>query len=429
MAAQPATPTTATLDAEGRIAVDAPCVQCGYNLRTLKLEALCPECAQPVAYSVQGYFLRFASPRWVKGLAHGVLLVLLALGGAVILGPLLAVVFSIPMMLNTAQNAVVPSTAYVQSMAVGQFVFQAIVTGVGIAGLVYLTRREPGAGEREAGWTAQRLIRICCWLLPIPIVLNLVDALCMPALQPFPPSGPPSTPASVFGPGYATYMGLSFAAGIVATLLYAVAPLALLRHLTGLLRRLPRPGLVRFARVEFWGLLACAAALVLGYTLMAVTMLPTVGPLMAAASSMPTTMPGSTVTTSSVSWSARSVSVTQIPVPVPTAGPGSIPASVPAGSSALVALGYATPATASAPTTLPTTWPAGPPFPTLGAGFYTGLILGGGTAALGGCGSIGFGIAAIVLLVMACAAFSKAGREAEGNALSASGQASGENRT
>ena len=72
-------------DADGRVCVDAPCLNCGYNLRTLLTTGLCPECGQPVMPSLRGDLLRFAPPRWVRGLARGTLLILIAMGVTVVI--------------------------------------------------------------------------------------------------------------------------------------------------------------------------------------------------------------------------------------------------------------------------------------------------------------------------------------------------------
>jgi hypothetical protein len=39
---------------------DTPCVGCGYNLRTLRIDAICPECATPISFSLPGL------PRFVR---------------------------------------------------------------------------------------------------------------------------------------------------------------------------------------------------------------------------------------------------------------------------------------------------------------------------------------------------------------------------
>jgi len=58
-------------DAEGRLDDDAPCRRCGYNLRGLALDGLCPECGAPVAWSAFGAALRYGDPRWIATLASG----------------------------------------------------------------------------------------------------------------------------------------------------------------------------------------------------------------------------------------------------------------------------------------------------------------------------------------------------------------------
>lgn len=56
---------------DGAIEQDMPCSRCGYNLRGLTLDGLCPECASPVSRSVHGNLLRFADPDWLNKLRLG----------------------------------------------------------------------------------------------------------------------------------------------------------------------------------------------------------------------------------------------------------------------------------------------------------------------------------------------------------------------
>lgn len=67
------------------ISSDLPCSGCGYNLRTLGRDALCPECALPVAKSLDGAHLESADPMWLRRQMWGLRLlitssVLLSLG-------------------------------------------------------------------------------------------------------------------------------------------------------------------------------------------------------------------------------------------------------------------------------------------------------------------------------------------------------------
>jgi hypothetical protein len=59
------------LDEQGHIVGDVSCVRCGYNLRGLKPDVVCPECALPVERSLHGDLLRYCDPAWVGQLAKG----------------------------------------------------------------------------------------------------------------------------------------------------------------------------------------------------------------------------------------------------------------------------------------------------------------------------------------------------------------------
>lgn len=57
------------LDAAGRVAVDVLCSECGYNLRTLHIQGLCPECGAPVARAAD---LKPKYARWLGDTAAAV---------------------------------------------------------------------------------------------------------------------------------------------------------------------------------------------------------------------------------------------------------------------------------------------------------------------------------------------------------------------
>lgn len=64
-------PARVKLDAEGRVAGDLACRQCGYNLRTLSKEAKCPECGTSVEQSWRGEWLLYSDPAWLERIATG----------------------------------------------------------------------------------------------------------------------------------------------------------------------------------------------------------------------------------------------------------------------------------------------------------------------------------------------------------------------
>jgi hypothetical protein len=313
---------------------------------------------------------------------------------------------------------------------VAPFIGHGVVLALAIIGLFYLTQPDP-AEVRAEGVTARRIIRLCCILLPIPTVVNLIAALYVPETAGW-PLGSTTMPVGL-GPTFPTFVGLGLASGVLAVVLYSITPVALLRHVISLLRRLPRPGLVRFARVEFWGVLISAALFLVGYGLMARTVFPTLGPLMAATASMPSTTmpsaaPGGAVSTTSYSvavssWPGGSVSVAQRPLVTATA---TAPTGVPGTPGPLSALGSVAPTTSPA-TSLPTSMPGMPPLPP--PGFFTTMIYAGGAGVLGGCGGLVFGVAGVVLMIMAASALFKAAREAESNAAQEAGGARRDSRT
>lgn len=47
------------------------CIGCGYDLRRLDGNGVCPECGSPISASLAGNFLRFANPHWTRRVATG----------------------------------------------------------------------------------------------------------------------------------------------------------------------------------------------------------------------------------------------------------------------------------------------------------------------------------------------------------------------
>lgn len=79
---EPSEPGPAT---EAMVGFDQACTRCGYNLRGLSTAGVCPECGAPVADSLRGFLLRYASPEYRRmlmrslGLITNGILLLIAL--------------------------------------------------------------------------------------------------------------------------------------------------------------------------------------------------------------------------------------------------------------------------------------------------------------------------------------------------------------
>ncbi|MBU0618043.1 MAG: hypothetical protein KKI02_10025, partial [Planctomycetes bacterium] len=162
----PVTETTAgylpILDCDGRVADDLPCVNCGYNLRTLVATGICPECAAQVALSVRGHYLHRAPPRWVKRLAGGALLLIVAIAVAIALGVVMIVTGII---IGTVVGQVPPGLE--DALLILSCVFGAGVVSLIVIGLTHLTAPDPVSTFREGGLTARRLVRWCALALPV----------------------------------------------------------------------------------------------------------------------------------------------------------------------------------------------------------------------------------------------------------------------
>jgi uncharacterized membrane protein len=216
-----------------------------------------------------------------------------------------------------------------------------------------VSRAEPIEQEIEEGLSARRILRFALWFMPVSALLSpFIASAWMNQTAPG-----MSTPdfERLEEPGFLAINVVNWVVGFIA---YGVAPLALLRLLAALMRRVPRDGLTRFAQVVFWGSLVAGGVAVVGFAWWMVTFLPVMQQISAL-----------------------------------------VPATMPASGPVIV--------TATAPATMP-----GMAMPTITPGFVISIIAYG----LGGCASLGFAVAAFVLLIMAQRALSAAAREAASNA-------------
>jgi len=60
------------------VSADVYCRRCGYNLRNLSIDALCPECATPVSQSLRGDWIGVSDSHWVSRLTAGAWFLFLA---------------------------------------------------------------------------------------------------------------------------------------------------------------------------------------------------------------------------------------------------------------------------------------------------------------------------------------------------------------
>jgi hypothetical protein len=278
------------LDAEGRIAGDLPCITCGYNLRMQPGTGTCPECGERVAPSTRGHFLRFAPPAWVKRLSRGVLLLAIAAAGPFAAWALLIFVwFLLP--------AVAGGGFY--AFQIGSVVFTIGFAITVIVGVTWATARDPVPRDGAERRLARSLLRICAWVAPGLAASGYVLGFVL---------------STGMRPTLWWVSAVAAAAAFVVGLI--ILPLGLFRYLSGLMRRIPRAGLAKFARILFWVYLASSALFIGGYAAMLVLAAPSTGTVVV------TTGPGTppVVTTIPTAGTLATSAPASMPVAPPAMG-------------------------------------------------------------------------------------------------------------
>lgn len=142
------------------ITADTPCRKCGYNLRGLGSDGLCPECGTPIAVSISGDLLRYCEPAWVQRLARGARLIIAGVA-VIILGAIASVVIGAVSGIRGTSPAILSALA--------GFAGNALI----VIGSWLVTSPDPsGIGEDKYG-TARRIIRITLLIGVINTFINL----------------------------------------------------------------------------------------------------------------------------------------------------------------------------------------------------------------------------------------------------------------
>lgn len=237
---------------------DLKCTRCGYNLRGLTLDKLCPECATPIARSIHGNLLRYADPEWLDRLRLGAELMLWTILIGVVLG--------------------VAAGLFMAFMTVGlPQVFVSIVfmlTGVlGLWAMFLITTPEPAIAFDEDPVTLRKVVRWCA-------VANFVGTAVQQAAQ-------------TGGLGTAVVV-----AGSLLEMIGLVAYIGQFIYLRRLARRIPEEKLARQTTVVMWGYAGASGVLLLGSIVTVLTMVgSTVGGW---AGTGPAPVPGTTA--GSIMW-------------------------------------------------------------------------------------------------------------------------------
>lgn len=238
------------LDDQGRLLDEMSCRKCGYTLRGLRLEGVCPECATPVGRSVRGDLLRYSDPEWVESLARGMNWIVFGIVAGVVMG-CVGGGFA-----GAMGGAVGPA---------GLLIMLGVSLGVSMVrlyGYWTLTTPDPAIVEPESGLTVRGYIRFAQVVDCISVILQQVVMGFLPTLLAF----------VLF-----TATQLISVAGSWCVCIYA-RRLAL---------RIPEEPLARSTRTVMWGFGITLLVVVVGGGAMAI--LNTVGPAAASAPALATT--------------------------------------------------------------------------------------------------------------------------------------------
>ncbi len=134
------------------IEADMPCARCGYNLRGLKPDGLCPECGTAIDWSLRGNFLKFADPRWLNKLRFGTTLMFWSF--IIILAVLALMMFGPRSMRPLGGSMVIPLA-------------HLIVSAIGTAAAMIVTSPEPVVLQAKDPSTVRKVVRVATalWLL------------------------------------------------------------------------------------------------------------------------------------------------------------------------------------------------------------------------------------------------------------------------
>jgi hypothetical protein len=156
------------------VTVDAPCTNCGYSLRGLDIDSVCPECARPVRLSLERRRLGLASAEYLRALHLGAGVLLLGLILAVAIGGVSALQYTTLGTFRYAVPLVVwPSLDFAVSVLVA-------------FGIWKLSIDDPGLPPHDQARGNARTLRTAALALPVVHCVRVLIATATGAAVPAP---------------------------------------------------------------------------------------------------------------------------------------------------------------------------------------------------------------------------------------------------
>ena len=324
-------PDAAAPIAAPTVEYDLPCVGCGYNLRSILVSGMCPECGVAVADSFAHGWLVFADRAWLKTLRGGF---------AKILWTILAAFLSYIAMIPIFMLALGGGSSAPEGLAVLFGVAACtLLTWMWIKGLWAVTCRQPS----QSGEVMQT--SMVAWIrgLSVAAIVGFVLLAIVETAALWTVFGTQVVleDGELFQPDYAAMMVAAIAIpvlGVIAQAAFAVSLFLLLIHLRRLARRDPRPGLAKMMTFLVWGSIGVSGAgfasvALVGLAMFSLAAMPmAMAPTSLPATMAPTTSPaiastyqfsvsaGSPTVMSPTTMTATTMSATSMPFAAPPPG-------------------------------------------------------------------------------------------------------------
>lgn len=212
--------------AERLASKDVPCLRCGYNLRGLKPEGVCPECGATIQRSLHGNLLIYSAPQYVTTLHAGIVCILLAIlllvtGGVILFITLIVV------------EEWYGVGHWLPSVIDGMIIFGNVTLSVlSVAGWWLFSAPDQAILGHDTGDTPRKVLRVTVVVSAAVLVINTVGEFGMYQYMAFD-----------------VIEGISSSAGSMAWIVSFFASLLYVRWLA---KRLPSPVIVERANQYLW---------------------------------------------------------------------------------------------------------------------------------------------------------------------------------